>query len=408
MPRPYIAGATLVLLGLAFGLGWWAGHEPVPPSRIRGGTGSAPVDASVVALREALLDSDVLERTAKLGRLLQGLGPDALDEVRAAYDGVFLDQGDIDLVLLAEWWARFDPQAAFDWAHEEWRAEHPGVVRTVLRAWAREDPEAALAAASTAGQQSLRNSYRQAVIAGWEESGRSGLLEFVEQLPPGGERQRAIATLARRMVLRHGVEESFRWAESVPDGEGEFKLNVFRRVGSAAAEVEPERAAAWAERHEAGDFGNGLPRRVAVRWAKRDGAAAMAWLATLPAGRNRDDGVREGYRSWLRHDKEAAKAWMRSTELAEWNEPALSLFAMMVAQENPQEGVEWASRIRDDARRDGTIVLLGRIWLRQDAEAARAWMDGANLDPDTKRRMFEFPGAPPQLPDAASGDPEDD
>jgi hypothetical protein len=116
----------------------------------------------------------------------------------------------------------------------------------------------------------------------------------------------------------------------------------------------------------------------------------MTWLATLPAGPDRDAGVQETYRVWLSRDREAAMAWMRGAELEPWLEPALALFAVVLARESPAEALEWAERILDDERRLEATAKIGRQWLRADPEAARSWLDEAEL-PDQTRAWILAP-----------------
>jgi hypothetical protein len=207
----------------------------------------------------------------------------------------------------------------------------------------------------------------------------------------GHDRQRAIYTVARRKVLRDGVEAAFRWAEGLPDSEDEFKLNVFRRVASSAAEVDPQAAAAWAERHADGEHGLQLPRRVGTRWAKRDPESAMRWLSTLPESWNRDDGVRETYRTWLRLGGDRPMEWLRNAELEPWLDPAVSLFAKKLSYEDPEAALEWAGRISDEEIRWGTVGVIARAWLMADEEAAKAWIDGAELPDVYRQKIFVIP-----------------
>jgi hypothetical protein len=347
-----------------------------------------PPDGIAAAVAAALSKADPLERTADLATLLQKLGPDALTEVRTAFDAVYVGWGDVEVMLLAEWWARFDPEAALEWTRREAIGRHPSVAATALRTWAARDPEAAKQVVEKNPSPEQRRASTEALIQGWEESGQPGLTDYVANLPFGVERQTAVARMARRKVLREGTEATFRWAERIPgDAPDKFKLHVYRRVASAVAEVDPHAAAAWAERHSDGEHGDGLFRRVGVRWAKRDGQAAMEWLASVPAGEQRDIGVQETYRTWLGVDREGAKAWMRGGEIEAWREPALALFAAIIAAEQPEEALDWTARIADAERREETIVMVGRSWRASDPEAAQAWLDRAELSEEARERI---------------------
>jgi hypothetical protein len=328
------------------------------------------------AIQEILLEPDALVRAEALAAELRSLAPLALDDVLSAYDTVFLDVGDFELELLAEWWARFDPEAAYAWSQKDWRATHPVVAQAVLRAWARSDPAAALRAAEQESRDAVRRASVGAVLVGWEQGGAPGSFEYVRSLPAGHDRQRYLAFVARRKVLRDGVEAAIRWAESQPDEPQQFKLNLFRRVASAAAQVEPLRAAAWAEEQLSGPFGSQLPQRVGTRWAVREPEAAMEWFAGLPAGFEREAGLRETYRVWLGDDKTAAHAWMAEREPAAWLDPARALYAMSLYKDpdaDPLIALEQALSISAEQLRWATVGRIWRVWYVRNAEAAEAW-----------------------------------
>jgi hypothetical protein len=357
-------------LGLALGLGIAAGCAEHGSEDSRIPTGGA--DLVVEALREP----DSLARTESLARIFQTLPPEALPEVRRAYSGTFFDLGDTELVLLAEWWARFDAPAALEWSYAEWRADATQVQQAILRAWARQDPEAALRVAENQKSDKWRALWMDSVLSGWEESGQPGAFEFVRAMPPGADRQRALVALARRKVLREGVASAFDWGESLPEDEDKFKLNLLRRVGSAAAELDPELAAERAGRLAAGPYADGLLRHVGTRWAKRDGVAALRWLASLPPGSARDDGVSETYRTWVRWARADALRFMEGPERSDPAlEPATALYAQVLADDDGHAAIEIARQFQDEDLRWATVGRVWRTWWIDDEPAANAWFE---------------------------------
>ena len=365
-----------LLLALTLGLGGCDAGPETGQESSRQKPGSPTLSGVSGELQAILLEPDVLVRAESLARILQSVEPIHLEEVLNAYDTVFLDVGDFELELLAHWWAGFDPEEAYAWTKQDWRASHPLVGQAVLRAWARTDPREALRAAEAEGLFSVRRPAIAAVLAGWEEGGRPGAFEYVESLPPGHDRQRLQAFVAGRKVLRDGVEASFEWAESQPDEPFEFKQNLFRRVASATAEVEPRKAAAWVEKHLDGPFADQLPQRVGTRWVKRDPDAAMMWFSTLPRDRNTQAGLRETYRFWLRVDKPAARAWMDGHEKEPWMDAAVALYAMSSYSEDrdaPLVALEQALAIDEEEARWATVGRIWRVWYFRDDKAAEEW-----------------------------------
>ncbi len=378
------------MLGLV--IGYQVGRTTArPPDRSYGGADGERLTGVARQVRVVLLEPDLLVRNEKLAGLLQKLGPESLGDVREGFDSIFMDLGDTDQVLLAEWWARFDPAGAFDWAQSTWQAEHPAVAEAILRAWARRDPAAALAKAMDLPSEELQIRLTQACLAGWEEAGAPGLLEWIKARPPGPGRQMAIDVVARRKVLREGPAAAFLWAERLDDDDELFKLNVLRRVASSAAEVEPAQAASWVETLIGGKFESGAPQRVGTRWARREPEAALKWLSTLPPGQARDDAVRETVRRWFKRDPEAALAYIENVEWEPWLDPAAALMSRRLAGKDLPKALEWAERIQEGDLRWYSIGVIVRAWAFQDEAAARAYVAQANLPDYLERKVFEVP-----------------
>lgn len=388
-------------LGLAAGQ-WLGARESVPlraapPSGPLRSVTTVPDDFAPPGLtgdvRDILLMPDLLARTAALATLFEGLGPEALPQVQAAYSSVLLDLDDVEFVLFGDWWARFDPRAAMLWTNHHWQTRNSGpVLQAIMRQWGRSDPEAAITAAAAAPNNRIRRRWVDAALRGWDESVHDGALAYAESLPAGPDQQWALYVVTRRRVLRDGPEAALAWAEALPDDNENFKLNAFRRVTGAVAEVDPMRAAAFAERHLDGPYASGLPERVGMNWVVRDGDAAMRWLAGLPAGTDREDGVRETFRHWMILDQPAARQWIRGMEPEPWLDPAIALYAKRAGQKNEtEEALTWAGRIEDPDLRNPTIGWIVRYWLVRDEAAANAWLDQSGLAPEYIARIRVLP-----------------
>jgi len=342
-------------------------------------------------VRDVLLMPDLLARTKALAALLQTLGPESLEPVRAAYDSVLIDLGDTELALFGHWWAGFDPRAALAWTDRSWQTRKSiPVIAAIMRAWGRVDPKAAIDAAASARNPAIRRQWIDSALRGWDESVHDGALAYAESLGPGQDRQWALYVVTRRRVLRDGAQATIEWAESLPDDEA-FKLNAFRRVASATAEVDPERAADFVERHLDGPYGRGLPRRVGTHWINHDPEAALAWLQTLPEGRLREDGIRESFRHWLIVDRPAAIRWSEQAPRDPWLDPAFSIYARSQSKADPRRGLEIASGIHDTGMRHQTTGVIAREWLVRDEPAADAWLEQSDLPPDLVARIRIVP-----------------
>ena len=401
----FLRSIVWVGIGLALGLliAWFFAPFPAPsdqpafdqaPSRSKTTHQESLAPSGVASqVREALLIQDLLVRQAAVAELLLTLGPESLDEVRQGYEGVLIDLGDSELILLGDWWARFDPRAALRWTDHHWPARFSTpVVGAALREWGRVDPAAAMAAAQMAPNERLKLRWSEAVLRGWDEARLDGALEFAETLGDGPTRQWALYTVTRRRVLRDGPDAAIAWAEALPDDDPRFKHHALMRVATAAAAVQPEKATALVDRQMNGPYYDNLPQRVAKGWFDHDPEQTFAWLSSLPEGPERDEAVRETFRLWLSFSTPPSLAWVQAQPGARWADPAHSVYAGYLAKTtNPEKGMDWTQRIVGEDERHMTQAQVARIWLAVEPERADAWLEQSDLPPDLIRRTRNVP-----------------
>jgi len=352
---------------------------------------AVPLGERVTAI---LIEPDPRLRTALLLDLLESLGPDdtatlldALDDERAYVD-------EVATVLVGAWWTEHDPQAAFDSGPQRWG--HGSIwIATVTREWARRDPHAALETVKRIPEagESRRLAATRALTQGWFGSNAAPdeLLSYIEEIRAGRARNEVLHIFANRLVMRDGPAAAVELVDrTLPDSDGDnFKTQLVRYVTSAVASEDPKLAVALADEHGTGRKGQHLRRRVGQSWARHDGPGAMAWALALPAGEERDDVVRSAYRSWTRRDRESAMAWMRVQQPDPALEPAMRVFIVAVASDDPPGALDWMDRIEDPKRREETLAEIGRQWMRLDPEAADVWLEGVDLPEDVKSSIAQ-------------------
>lgn len=343
------------------------------------------------AVADAIAVDDPLARAAQLAETLQSLDQEALVEVEEAWSLVSDLAGaeTIELALLTSWWAKYDPEAAFDWLNARRRTSNPILLKALVRSWATRDPLAAaqaLASTSRLREQDLGPIYF-ALAQGWNASGQPGVEEHLKAMSSIENRQVAISGLVIDKVSRNGIEETIEWAEDLIDDGSDFKLRAFRRVAGAVADEDPIRAAAWAESQVDGPWGTGLVRPVAQHWARKDGKAAMEWLRGFPEAQDQARGFEDGYRAWLRNDREAAREWLREQEIDGLLDPVVAIYARSTARTDPAEAIPWVLRMHHEAARLETLEVVARAWIHRDRDAARAWIATSELDEDARNRI---------------------
>jgi len=393
--------ALLLTAGFAGGIGYAVGerHARVAPAHtLKPGAVVPASGQTAAAVQAALLDPDRLAGVEALAALLRRSGPEQLPEIRSAFETVFLDVADLEVVLLAEWWADFDPKAAFDWSRNSAIGHHPLVMHSVLEAWARRDPLAARDALAGLVDPFMKRGAIDSLISGWDASGQPGLIEYLRSLGASVDALMSMAPLARRHVLRDGPEGAFAWAEAFPEDPPEdalrFKLQMFRRVASAAAPIDPEKTAAWAARHANGPNGDGLLARTATGWVSQsgDGEKVMRWLSTQPDGKQREDAVQEAYVTWSTGWHDQATAWLLAAPHELWLEPALQVHAARLAITDPEAALAVARGLQNPDLREATFASIGDTWLRRDPEAARRWLASGEPSESVRNQILQAAG----------------
>jgi hypothetical protein len=389
--RGVIVALWIATVAAAFGIGWIAS----PPH-------ASPVpDDLAASLRSALGEGDVIERQERTASLLKGLDADAVPEVVALYERMIplIDASELGAFFAA--WARFDPLGALDhargWRRQEvWTQREIGV-RAVIRAWAQREPLAAREAVAQIGinTPSLREPLRQSLVAGWAHSprGHEGLAAFIAELPPLHARFEILETVAEELVRGGGAEAVLLgWAEPILRDEGHkpvMKRAVFRTAAGAAAQLDPERTAAWTVQHSQADYAQDGVGIVAEHWGRLDGAAAMAWLGEQPPGEGLDEAIRDAFGQWTRVDPRGALKWLGSEESSALRDPARELKAQRLGEHEPERALEWCERIEDEDRRLSCLESVAMGWYAKDAVAAETWLQESSLDEEARRRVRE-------------------
>lgn len=346
------------------------------------------------AVADAMSVEDPLARAAQLATALQGFNEESLGEVREAQaliEGGLPGSQTVELALLVDWWARYDPDGAFTWLKTNRRQGNPVILTSLVYSWASREPVfASMGIEVLSPRQQEAHQVVSALVQGWNASGAPGLEEYLIGLRSDVSRQIALTDLAVDKVKRGGIDDTILWVEALPDGsDGDFKQLAYRRVAGAIAGVDPIRAAAWVESERDGPWRDGLARAVSQKWAQEDGQAAMEWLRGLPDPESIDvaRAFEESYRTWLTRDREAARAWLPEQELDVSLDPVLAVYSRSLAREDPESAIPWAGRITEPVRREETLEKIAQAWMHQNPAAASAWLEKGEIPEVAVRRI---------------------
>jgi hypothetical protein len=374
-----LAITAAIALVLGFALGHYAARRPRQ---------ALDAEAMGAALDEVLSNrEDSLARASRLADLLERLTPGNVEAAAAAYETHVFTTPEHEIHLFMKTWVRFDAPAALARAltWPETAGKRNTAVGAVVSAWARRAPmtvQHEVEPLLEDANRSLHEALVAALANGWIQSGDvAGATRYLaESMPVGVPRERATARLVG-VLARSGPESVMEWADALPDGSStdDFKSVAFRKAARSIASEDPPYAARWIASHAGNSYVEGALRVVALAWAESFPAAALEWLEQLPPTRSRDGTVARVFRDWWKRDPQGARHWLESAPAAAPLDPAVEVLAEVLARDEPEAAVACAGRIRDDARRERSLVSAARAWFRSDPDATRAWLADSGL-----------------------------
>ncbi len=381
--RTIAAAGALVALA-AFGLGYAIARRPAAKPERAADTPRGAEQARL-AIAEIVNEPATLENGYRLASLLRALGPDAVPAIEPTLRDPTGNLNAAQALLLIQFWVEQDAEDAATWASYAPLGYRTLALHLAIERLAESDLPAARRLAGGSGNTHLVKS----LVTGWMRSGEPGLEDWIRNLGLGFERQKALGAYAREMIRLRGTEATAAWADALPDAEDGFKKEAFWRVTTELTYADPAAGRAFYEKHRNGSYGDNLLVSVSNAWVAVDGPAAMQWLSEQPEGQQRDDAVLDAVRSWTMSNSDALVSWARGwgrDATPHWFQPALPIFAKVVAVEDPAEAVEWAARIEDEGTRHLTFIQIAHRWRQRDPAAADAWLAASPLSEKQRAR----------------------
>lgn len=351
--------------------------------------------APKASLRETLEHPDVLQRIPRLAQILVETKPEAAEDVIAELERSPLAWGDLEYVLIASWWSRFDPKAAMAYAQSELRLSHPRVKAEILRTWGRVDRQGLLDSGLLVGQSldtpGLDAESVDAMVVGWFEGGGEGLDEWLQANMTSDPSATAAALRAytRMRTLRDGDRETLEWSLKAPLTP-ELRRLVLGTALHLIARRNPALAAEWLEvvKKEGVDVRT-FVARIARGWAHQSPTEAMEFAINAEAEPLEiDRAMRDVARIWVRNDAEGLTAWLTSQKGKAWADP-VRYQSMVLGTKLKKYRVDWralaeqtSETVTDELRRSQLLWVV-QHWKAIDPKAAEAWLadHGERLGP---------------------------
>jgi hypothetical protein len=257
-----------------------------------------------------------------------------------------------------------------------------GGASIIAAEWARQDPAAALAWASSLGTE--KGEAMTSVVSEVAKADPRRAAELAASMDPADR-----AGAYSRIASQWGASDfsaAQSWVRTLP-------LDQQAAAMSSAIEglaLKDPRAAATAIASMSGDAGDGAVRATVRNWAKEDPQGAHNWVLGLGTEDAQRNGLRELMPQWVAQNPVAAMNAVNNLPAGRVRDEAAASYVMSNNLGDPQSLMSVASTIDDDGTRMRSVGMVSMRWMREDPAAARAHIQQSSDIPDgMKERLLE-------------------
>ena len=360
-----------------------------------------------------------------------GLTPEQLAEEATKLDNLPMNERIMASILLFGRWAEVDPTAAMAFSNtmgmggvfvrptilQSWAsvdpanaakyfAENPrefdtmgmmgggrgrgpgggqGAASIIAGEWARQDPAAALAWASslTADKGQAMN----AVIGEVAKTDPRKAAELIGKMDPA-DRAGAYRTVAAQYGALDFAEAKT-WIGTLP---AEDQAAAMASAIGGLSTTDPVIAAKEFASMEPGDAKDQLFPNVIGDLARKDLQAASDLLKQGDSERVQRDGMRELMPALIAKNPVTALAYANSFEQGPVRDTAIREYVMNNNTGAPMDLITAAGTITDEGVRNRAVGMAAMRWMRVDPAAAKAYVETSTLPDDSKQRIIEGRG----------------
>ncbi len=248
--------------------------------------------------------------------------------------------------------------------------------------WARQDPAAAMAWANT-----LTTEKEQAMTSVVSEVSKTDPKKAAEMLASmSGDKSSAYRSIASNYGAQNFAEAQA-WVRTLPaDKQSEAMASAI----SGLSNKDPQAASRELASMAAGDAKDRAVSNVVGDLARVDPKAAAAVLTQQGSADVQRDGMRELIPAWVNKDAGAALSYANSLEAGKTRDSALQTYVWSNNTGAPADLVKVAETIADQGDRDRSIGIAAARWMREDATAAKAYVEqSTTLSDDTKQHILD-------------------
>ncbi|GAA5121652.1 hypothetical protein JIN84_01015 [Luteolibacter yonseiensis] len=247
--------------------------------------------------------------------------------------------------------------------------------------WARQDPAAALAWASslTNGKGDAMNS----VITEMAKTDPRKAAGMISQMDPDDQ-----AAAYRSVAAQYGAldfTEAQNWIRTLP---ADDQAAALASAIGGLSNTDPAAAAKQLASMPEGDARDRATNDVIGDLARVDPQAAADFLKLQESDRAQRDGMRELIPIWTSQNPAAASSYISSLPQGPTRDSAIGPYVWSNNTSPPKDLIALAESMEDDGDRERTVGVAYMRWMREDATAAKASIAASTvLSDEAKERL---------------------
>jgi hypothetical protein len=246
---------------------------------------------------------------------------------------------------IASEWARQDPQAAMAWASTLTGNDKGSAMTAVVREVANSDPSKAWGMVATMDKESQTRAYED--IAGkWGSKNFTEAEAMISTLPADQQAAAMSSAIA-------GLSKS-----------------------------DPKLAAAKAAAMPAGEDRDDAISTVARNWSRESPKEAATWILTQSDDEAKSDAIGEIMPNWVSQDEKGALSFITAQQPGAVRDRAAASYVMTNRTGSPAEVIKIAESITDEDSRNQSIRVSAIRWMQEDAAAANTYIQSSDAFSD--------------------------
>jgi hypothetical protein len=260
-----------------------------------------------------------------------------------------------------------------------------GPASIIASEWARQDPAAAMAWASTLTAD--KGQAMSAVIGEVAKTDPKAAAAMVASID--GDKGGAYRTVAEQYGATN-FSEAQAWIRTLP---AEEQAAALAAAINGLSKNDPEAAAKQVSQMEAGDSKDRAVNDVVRELARLNPQAAADFIKQQGSEQAQRNSMRELMPTWIAQNASAALSYANSLPAGNVRDSALQSYVWSNNTAAPADLIHVAEGITDEGDRNRAVGVAAMRWMREDATAAKAYIEQSTTIPDdAKQRIIEGRG----------------